>query len=123
MPHQEEAFRKQKAVYLEANGADNYGKSKLDAAVELDVRWVAKQRQVITKEGKEVTSDVSVTLDQDVVVDGIMWLGELDDFDEDDTDDLFRVIAFDKTPDIKARVYKRTAYLVRFNDALPTLND
>ena len=51
-----------------ASGTDGYGQSTFDAAVQIPGRWVEKRRIVRNKDGREVISEISVTLAGDSAV-------------------------------------------------------
>jgi len=51
-----------------SSGVDGYGQSTFDAAVQIAGRWVEKRRIVRNREGREVVSEISVTLDGDSAV-------------------------------------------------------
>lgn len=121
MPHQELAYRKQKAVLWPLEGTDGYGQPVVsDAAVELDVRWVAKRSEVLDPQGRTIAVDATAVVDREIAVGSSMWLGELAAFDPDDEDnDVMEVKAYNETPDIKNRVARRTVGLLRRGESLP----
>ena len=120
MPSQETTSRHQKAVYWEANGFDDNGEPKVDAAVELDVRWEERKTETLDPRGNTIAADATVIVDQDIVVGSIVWPGALEDV-ADPPVDLWTVIDFSKIPDIKGRAYRRFALLMRYSNELPEL--
>lgn len=120
MPAQETTSRHQKAVLWAANGVTDYGKIKVDAAAEIDVRWEEGLQEAVDPNGETIAIDAMVVVDQDVVVGSIMWLGEKDDLATPPVD-LKQVVSFNKIPDIKGREFRRTIGLIRFSNKLPAL--
>lgn len=117
---QETTSRHQKAVLWAANGFDDYGEPKVDAAVEIDVRWEEKLQEAVDPNGNTVAVDAVAVVNQDIVVGSIMWLGKKDDLATPPVD-LKQVMAFNKIPDVKGRVFRRTVDLVRYSNELPGL--
>jgi hypothetical protein len=107
----------QTAVYWGNPASDGYGGYTWDDPVEIDCRWVRRTRLVKNAQGKEVVSNASVQVDQDVDLDGYLYLGDLDDLDSDEeanpmkVDGAYKILAFDKTPTILGEAYFRIAYL------------
>lgn len=120
MPPQETTARHQKAVLWEASGFDDNGEIKVNAAVELDVRWEEKQTESLGPTGNTIKSDATVVVDQDIVIGSIMWPGIIDDLATPPVD-LWQVIDFSKIPDIKGRINRRGVLLIRYSNELPTL--
>ena len=126
MPALETYDRWQTAVYWAWAGTSAVdGDPQVSAPVDLQVRWGERQGVMKNAQGVDVATDAQIVVGQDVVENSIMWLGGLamwrgtgSDADTDDTL-LMKVVAFNKTPDIKGRMYYRTAGLVWFRDALP----
>lgn len=119
--------RHQKALYWQANGVDRFGNNKVDAKVELDVRWERESGDFIDPLGAVVAFDIRVVVNQAILEGSIMWEGGLDDLTalvgtaDAPTGDFFRVIKYTFIPDIKNRHIRRLAYLMRHSDELPTL--
>ena len=120
MPSQETTSRHQKAVYWEANGFDDNGEPKVDAAVDLVVRWEQKRGEALNAQGNTIASDATVVVNRDIVVGSIMWLGILDDVASPPVD-LWQVIDFSRIPDVKGRVDRRVVLLMRYSNELPEL--
>lgn len=122
MPNVKTLSRPQKAVLWSANGTDDRGRVKVDAPVELDVRWTEKQGEALDAQGNTIRTDVTVVVGQDVVVGSIMWLGLLvTALAATPTSGLKQAVANDKIPDLKGRSFYRTVSLIRYGDTLPTL--
>jgi len=86
----------QTAVYWAAPEADGYGGMSFSDPVELTpptngVRWDEKVQLILDKgttdTGKEIISNAVVLLNQDVVEQGYLYLGSLDDLDSGEQDD------------------------------------
>lgn len=129
MPDYQTAHRLQYAVLWEFVRADSHGEPVVAAPVELEVRWVAKRREMIGPEGTPVAVDATAVVNRDVVVGSIMWLGKKVDLPagtssfggELDAETLMQVVAMNRTSDIKQRAVRRTAALVRFRGTVPTV--
>ena len=123
MPPPESAHRNQKAVLWAADGFDDYGVPKVDAAVEIDVRWDPNQSEAVDPQGNTIAVDATVVVGQDIAIGSRMWLGTLEDYNALATAPQFMEVSrFDKTPNIKGRVFNRIVSLVNSSKELPTLN-
>ena len=124
MPALESLDRKQKAAYWEAytaaNQLDNYGQRNVKSPVELKVRWVEGQREMLDAQGNSIAVDATAVVDRVIPLGSILWLGALADVPNPITQ-LHEVISRENTPDIKGRNMRRTVGLKRFRDALPTI--
>lgn len=120
MPAQETICRHQKAVLWAANGFDDYGEPKVDAAAEITVRWEEGLREAVDPNGNTIAVDAVAVVDQDIVVGSIMWLGLKDDLATPPVG-LKQVVSFSKIPDVKGRVFRRTVGLIRYSNELPAL--
>lgn len=101
-------------------GSDDNGEATVSAGVEINVRWVESTKQAATARSTPTASDVTVVVDRDIAIDSIMRLGRRSAVPAVPTD-LYRVVNLNKTPDLKARAYRREVSLQRFKDALPTI--
>jgi hypothetical protein len=100
-------------------GTDSYGEPLRAAPVELRVRWSYTKRQTRDKDGNEVTTDATAVVDRLITPQGLMWLGRLRDWADDNSRDVMEVISQDVTSDVKGRA---TFYLVNlglFKRSLP----
>ena len=110
----------QRAVYWGNPVADGFGNFTFDEPVSIYCRWEIKSNVIKDSLGRELITKAKVLLTQDVEVQGWLYLGLLEDFEE--TTDLtnpksisgaYEIIGFDKTPMIRSTtVYVREAYLV-----------
>ena len=122
MPTMETSDRIQKAVYWAANGNDNYGRVKVDARVELEVRWEKRWRESVDDDGNTVATEARVVVDRVIPVDSILWLGSMEEYAAKTTPtDFKQVISYDEIPDVKGRVSRRTVTLMKYSDELPDL--
>ncbi len=112
-----DSFLKQTAVYWPTPTADGYGKLSFGAAIEIDCRWVDKSELFLDAEGKESLSRAVVHVDQDVEIEGYLYLGELTDLSVAEKADpqlevnAFPIRQYKKTPGIKAAEFVRKAWL------------
>jgi hypothetical protein len=126
MPPIETAYRRQKAVLwaLEGYGAD--GEQIVASPVELTVRWINKTKSMPGPDGKPIAVDAFVIVDQDIDVDSTMWEGSLEDWYESgsggEDSSVMEVVAFNKTPDLKGRHFRRTVGLAFYKDVPPNLS-
>jgi hypothetical protein len=123
MPAPESDYRFQTAQLWERVGTDEYGEPKVSERESLQVRWENKQRQMIGPNGQPVAVDATVIVTCDIANGSIMWLGCVDDLPDDEIplSNLMEVVAFDNTPDVKGRVFRKVVGLKRFNNRLPTI--
>jgi len=95
-----------------------------DYPVEIKVRWDEEYKVVLNKEGKEITSSATILSPEDLVVEGRLFLGTLDDLWEQAVtssgglgdprifSDVYEIISRVKNPMIKKTdVFVRTYYL------------
>ena len=115
-------MRKQTAVYWapeseESAGDDfdDFGLPQVTIGVEISVRWEDRTEEFIDAEGMRQLSNAIVYVDQDVIIGGILMLGELTDITDavniKENDGAWEIRRFDKLPIIRATEFLRTAYL------------
>lgn len=130
MPPPELSYRRQKAVLWEAYGPregskryDRYGQVKVIAPVEIEVRWITKQSEALDPQGNTITLDATVVSAQKIPIGSTMWLGELSDWygtgSGGDDSEVMQVKTSDITVDLKGRVTRYEAGLMRYRDTLP----
>lgn len=124
MPAPELDYRFQCCVLWERIGDDAYGHPLISAGRQLRVRWENKQTEFLTPDGQPIKIDALVIVVEDIPVGSIMWLGELVNVPTDTTKitNLMESIGMDNIPDIKGRIMRRTVYLKRYTDHLPTIS-
>lgn len=116
----ETTARHQKAVLWAFNSYDNYGDVKVDAAVQITVRWRTGQKEALDADGNTIALDSTVVVDQVIAVGSIMWLGALKDLPDTPTN-LRQVVDYKGIPDIKGRNFRRVVSLMKYSNELPTL--
>lgn len=112
MPRMEVRGLKQKAVYWPLDSYANRGIPTAGAAVEIMVRWIHSEAEVIDPTGAPVRIDATAVVDRDITPGSRMWLGAKVDLPDPITDQM-EVVTFDKTPDVKGRYYRREVTLRR----------
>jgi len=99
---------------------DAYGEAKVNAPVEIDVRWVFGRSEVLDSSGTAVAVDATAEVEQEVPEGSQMWLGALEDWlgtgSGDEDSGLMYVKAYNEALDIKGRVAARTVGLMYFRD-------
>jgi len=124
MPDIESAWRYQKAVLYMANGYDNYGNPKVDAGIDINVRWEDVTSETVDAKGNTVSIDAVVVVDREIAIGSILWKGRLEDIPGTTgvpDGDLRQVIKYSEIPDTKAQYFRRLVYCMRFKESLPTL--
>lgn len=120
MPQMEINDLHQFAVYQAANGSDTYGNKKVDAAIEICVRWETKRKEVQDGEGNTIVLESNVVVNQELKIGSTLWLGQLTDYPSPPTD-LQQVVTYTEIPDVKNRISRRVAGLIKLSDTLPDL--
>jgi len=121
MPQMEISDLHQRAVYQAANGFNNYGEPKVDAAVEICVRWETRRKEITDSDGNTIALESNAIVDREIKVGSTLWLGELTDYPSPPTD-LRRVMTYTEIPDVKNRIARRTVGMIKLSDTLPDLN-
>ena len=107
----------QTAVYWGSPTVDGWGNYTFAAPVEVTVRWVDKAELFLDGNAKQQVSNAVVLLDQDVDVEGYLYLGTLDELDSaqeaDPTavDTAYQIKKVAKVPDVFAKGYLRKVWL------------
>lgn len=106
---------KQKAVYWHHSGDDASGQPLYDDPVELDCRWEDIHELYLDMNGNDQVTNAKVIVDRDLVVQGQLWLGSLEDLtsQEHPTENTgsFSIKKFEKIPDRKGKKFARIALL------------
>jgi hypothetical protein len=103
-------------VYWKRLAPDGHGGYLWEDPVELVCRWEIKQELISDAQGRQITSNAKILLNQDVVVGDFLYLGDLDDITSSSgspgsMDQAYEVKRFDKIPDIPAEEFTRWAWL------------
>lgn len=111
-------FCVQTAVYWGTPVADGYGKMTFAAPVEIACRWENTTKLITAYNGKQIACTAIILLTQDVVVQGMLYLGTLDDLDSAQEADPYSVSGayeikrFDKVPAVKSTTeFVRKAFI------------
>jgi len=94
----------QTAVYWGNPQPDGYGGTDYDSPIEISVRWEEKPRRVTDSNGKEIVSRAEVLVTQDVVAEGLLYLGALSDLTSSEESNpetveaAYKIRRFDKSP-------------------------
>lgn len=108
---------RQTAVYWGTPVEDGYGNKTFATAVEISVRWEARNDVIADFAGREVASRARVFTLQDVDEEGWLYLGVLDDLDSNPDDPkqvsgAYEIKRFDKIPRLHSiSEFVRVAYL------------
>ena len=123
MPPPEESYCWQCAVLWRASGNyDRYGQAKLEAPVEIDVRWLTRRTVSQDAQGNTIVLDATAVVLEDIPPESEMWLGRLEDFlgtgsGGPDTE-IHVVRTFRGVPDLRGQIYRRSLGLSKKSDAL-----
>lgn len=112
---------RESAVYWPPVGIDPYGKPMFGAPIQITCRWEESNDEVLSADGEKTLSRARVFVGQDVQVRGMLFEGKLEQVvdqvnplnntDIFGTPQAFKIIKYDRLPDLKARRFLRTAYL------------
>lgn len=120
MPSIEFGDRYQRAVLWVQTGVDSYGEPITDPPVELRVRWIEGPIDVLRADGTHIVANARVQVFRDLAIGDLLWLGKLTDWygsgSGGDDDGVMRVATWEKTPDLKGRMFLRYANLVKHKD-------
>lgn len=110
-----ERMLKQKAIYWQKIGEDDYGRPTFAKYRLINCRWEDAHEEFLNTEGTKEISQSVVNVDRDLKVGDILLLGQFNNV-SDVTDprndpNAFEVGLFEKTPNLKATKFLRTAYL------------
>jgi len=106
---------KQKAVYWAPSAPDDFGKPQYESPEEIDCRWEDSIEEFIGPNGDREMSRAKLIVNQDLLVKGYLWLGELTDLTDEDVPEnnsgAWEIRAFLKTPNFKGTAFLREVYL------------
>jgi hypothetical protein len=112
-----DTFLKQTAVYWPSPIKDGYGQLTFGTAIEIDCRWRDINELFLDRDGKEALSKSIVHVDQDVELEGYLYLGELTDLSAQELvnpilkTNAYPIRSYKKTPGINANDFVRKAWL------------
>lgn len=112
------------AVLWPATGAANhYGEPLVGSAVEVKVRWVHQQRDMLDPQGNTVAVDATVVADREIPIGSLMYEGPLSDWlgtgSGETPSGRMQVKAESRAEDLKGMVTRREYGLMRFRDSHP----
>ena len=106
------------AVYWANPTNDGYGTFTYDDPIEIECRWEDKDQMVQDDKGVMITSRSHAYVGQDVEIEGLLYLGRLDDLDSAQEDDpatipgICIIKRFEKLPRLGSSTeFLRTAFL------------
>lgn len=110
-----EKFMKQFAVYWEHHGNDDSGQPLFDPPIEIKCRWDDVHEVFLDLNGNDQVTNAKVMVDRDVVVQGQLWLGRLQDLTSQsvpiENQGAYAIRRFEKTVDKKGKKFVRMALL------------
>jgi hypothetical protein len=106
------------AVLWARSAIGGYGQFKVSSPIEIRVRWEDVRQESNDPQNTVESSPVTAFVAQVIEVGSLMWYGRLADLPDSPTD-LYKVTAYNGTPDIKGRVSSHVVTLTRYGDSLP----
>lgn len=102
---------RQTVVYWETDSTDVFGNTSWEAGIEIKARWEEQAEDVLNADGENVVSKAVVYVDgdQDIVMDGVMFLGVKSSLttaqipDPDRVANAYRIIAVRNSPELRNR--------------------
>jgi hypothetical protein len=108
-------YLKQKAVYWDVTDFDGNGKPIFDQPIEIKCRWEDKGEQYVGRDGHDHVSNSVVMVDRDLMEQGVLWLGKLEDVQDQmeplKNEGAYEIKKKEKIPDRKATKFFRRVYL------------
>ena len=101
------------ATYWAMTGPDGHGWFTFSSPVQIDVRWIDKQDQILDKDGKEIISDAVVYMEEDLVISGFLYLGTSAQADPKNQSGSAEIKRIKKTPSLDGSVFRRKVWLKR----------
>jgi len=108
-------YLKQDAVYWGVSDFDGNGKPIYEQAIEIKCRWEDKGEQYVDKTGHDHVSNSVVIVDRDLVEQGVLWLGKLQDVESQqaplENEGAYEIKKRDKIPDRATKKFFRRVFL------------
>lgn len=98
-------------TYWPVTGQDGYGATTFGIPQLLNARWEEHVENVLGKDGEEFVSKARVYFDQDIDINGYLYLGESSEDDPQELADAFEIRAKTRMPDLRAIQELVVAYL------------
>lgn len=121
MVAQEKAGLKQDTVLWAYTRMDNRANPVVSSPIEIKTHWELARGTFTNDRGEEIAYDGRAMVDREIRVHSVMRLGALEDL-PDEPDELYEVISFDSTPDVKGRKFQRNVILKRFKSGALSLD-
>jgi hypothetical protein len=118
MPLMERLSLTDRAVLFAADTLDGYGRFTVTTGVEISVRWEDARQESGDPQNMVESIPATVFVDQVVTVGSLLWHGRLVDLPASPTN-LYKVVGYNGTPDIKGRITSHVVTLTRYNNTLP----
>jgi len=117
MPDMETAHRTQDAVFWARNGYDRNGEPKVDAPVDIKVRWQIKRGVVRDPFGNTIEYDSLAVVDREITNGSLMWLGTIATLPATVTN-LREVVFYSESKNIKGRATRRVVHLMKYSNTI-----
>lgn len=125
MPPFTETDRRQKAVLWAKSSIDEYGRTQLAAAREIDVRWRDVHEEIKAPDGSTITIQAKVVVDEEITVGSQLFKGTLAEWtgtgSSAEDSEVMHVALYKESPSIDNREVRRTLMLTRYGASLGSL--
>jgi hypothetical protein len=118
MPLMERLSLTDRAVLFAADALDGYGRFTVTTGVEINVRWEDVRQESSDPQNTVESVPATAFVDRVITVGSVLWHGRLVDLPASPTN-LYKVVGYNGTPDIKGRITSHTVTLIRYNNTLP----
>lgn len=112
---QVERVLRQTAVYWGVKRFDANGRPMYNQPIQIKCRWEDTNEQFVDAQGHDQVTKSIVMVDRKLVVQGVLWLGKLQDLQSESEPfknvGAFDIKKFDNIPDRRAKKFFREAYL------------
>ncbi len=102
---------RQVATYWATGAPDGFGGLSLSAPVPIKCRWEDRTELIRSPNSGEITTTARVYVDQDVDIEGYLFLGSSVVTDPTTVAGAREIRDFKRLPDIRGRIFERTARL------------
>lgn len=107
-------------LWRKSDTKNDYNRPVLRPYEEVNIDFSLKRRQSTDAKGSVINYDATAITEETYPIDSILWVGKLKDMPALPTP-LYVVKGYSESNDIKNRETKYRANLVRYTDALPTV--
>ena len=119
-PLETDCLNEYAVLWAAAGTFDNQGQHELAAAVQISVDWHTRDGSTLDQNGNEIKTEADVVVDRDIPIGSILWEGKLAGVANPPVD-LYKVVARNRSKDVKGVETRRVVKLVRYSDKLPPL--